>query len=162
MGGGEVPEMDVVVRQRWDWLLLMIALLQQTSSEQKQQVLRERGPLLMQLLYQVLLEDDGLGAPADSEGLVTVSDEISWHSWFLMVASDVDSQRELRGRTQWAASVPMAVTMVLQSLLYESLPDSWVDPLTAQIGGVLTNTFGKCRTDLSVGLMGWVGSDAYK
>jgi hypothetical protein len=157
LGGGEVPEMDVVVGQRWDWLLLMVALLQQTSTEQKQQVLRERGPLLMQLLYQVLLEDKGVGASANLDGLVTESDDISWHSWFLMVTSDVNSQREFREKTQWAASVPMAVTMVLQSLLYESLPESWVrDPVTAQIGGVLTNTFGTCGTRGVDGCIAWV------
>jgi hypothetical protein len=50
---------------RWDWLLLLISLLQQLSTEQKQQFLQERGPLLMQLLYQVLLEDEGLGGCRD-------------------------------------------------------------------------------------------------
>jgi hypothetical protein len=142
-GGGEAPEMGVVVWQRWEWLLLMVALLQQTSTEQKQQFLRERGPLLMQLLYKVLLEDNGMGAP-NSNGLVIGSDEMAWNPRSLMVTNDVEKELGLHaGSTQWTACVTLAVTMVLQNLLFESLPESWVNPGPARIGIVLTDPSGK-------------------
>jgi hypothetical protein len=146
-GTSKVPGTDVVEGQRWLSLQLMVALLQQTSTEQKQLILQQRGPLLMQLLYQVLLEDKGLGAgdPAgvDTSGLVMVSGDMAWHSWFLVVTKGVVSY-PLDDGIQWAVSVPTTVTMVLQNLLFESLPESLVDPKTARIGKSLAIPFGKC------------------
>ena len=143
---GEVSPTEFVAGLRWDWLLLLMALLQQTSTEDKQQVLRERGPLLMQLLYHVLLEDEGLGAEkADASALVTTSGETAWYSWFLAVTIGGEGNySQIPGKISWAASVPMAVTMVLQNLLFESLPEAWVDPKTARIGKVLTSPLRKC------------------
>jgi hypothetical protein len=139
---------DVVAVRRWDWLLLLMALLQQTSTEQKQQVMKERGPLLMQLLYQVLLEDTELGGAGESK-LLTVSGDVAaaaWHSWFQMMTGGAMKNLLDDEKIPWAASVPMAVTMVLQNLLYESLPESLVDPETAQIGRVLKTPSGKFGT----------------
>jgi hypothetical protein len=136
--------LESVARQRWKWLLLMTALLQQTSTEQKQLLLQQRGPLLMQLLYQVLLEDKGLGGAGTSE-LLILGGDTAWDAWYVMMMNVVDVNYVLSpGRLQWAGSVPMAVTMVLQNLLFESLPESWVDPKTARMGKTLAlNPFGK-------------------
>jgi hypothetical protein len=133
----EVFPMEHMAWLRWDWLLLMISLLQQAPTEQKQQFLRERGPLLMQLLYQVLLEDEGLGGGGISE-MLTTSGECAWVAWFKVVADDEANHDILQDwKVQWKASAPMAVTMVLQNLMFESLPESLVDPETARIGKVL-------------------------
>jgi hypothetical protein len=148
---------ELVARHRWSWLLLMIALLQQMSTEHKQQLLQQRGPLLMQLLYLVLLEDAGRrcgpakcwpGGVFSISGLLTATGDAAWQSWYLAVTNGMKegSSQEPRKETQWAASVPLAVTMVLQNLLYESLPESWVDPKTARIGKSLIVTPGKCGT----------------
>jgi hypothetical protein len=137
------PLKEYIAMRRWDWLLLMMALLQQTSTEQKQQVLRQRGPLLMKLLYQILLEDEGLGGGGKSE-LVTASGDTAWLLWFLTVKSDAEVYRSLEDwKVQFAASVPMAVAMVLQNLLFESLPEVLMDARTARIGKVLHGSFGK-------------------
>jgi hypothetical protein len=135
--------LESVARQRWGWLLLMCALLQQTSTEQKQLVLRERGPLLMQLLYQVLLEDGGLGG-GRKNGLVMASSDGAWQAWYLAVTNDWLNIKRL----PWRFSVSMAVTMVLQNLLFESLPVSWVDPVKARIGTSLVIPFGKCSRSI--------------
>jgi hypothetical protein len=146
----QVSPLDPVAKHRWDWLLLLIALLQQTSSEQKQQFLRERGPLLMQLLYQVLLEDTGLGGAGMSE-LMTASGDEKWLAWYVTVKS-MEVDHSLKDWTiLYAATVPMVVTMVLQNLLFESLPESLVDPETARIGKVLNSSFSKCGTWGSMG-----------
>jgi hypothetical protein len=138
---------------RWDWLLLIIALLQQTSTKQKQQLLQERGPLLMQLLYQALLEDEGLGG-AGSRGLVTANTDMAWLLWYMLVTQHAQLEHWLKGwGIQWAASVPMAVTMVLQSLLFEALPEFLVDPETARIGKVTIDSSSKCGTWDSLGTM---------
>jgi hypothetical protein len=143
----EVYLMEHIAGLRWEWLLLICALLQQMSSEQKQQILQERGPLLMQLLHQVLLEDEGLGGAGIWE-LLTASGEMGWLSWYLAVTGSEDLDEWLNDRTlQWAGNVPMAVTMVLQNLLFESLPECLVDPETARIGKVIQLPgFGKCGT----------------
>jgi hypothetical protein len=141
----KVFPMEQIAGVRWDWLLLMIALLQQTSTEQKQRIMRERGPLLMQLLYQALLEDEGVRG-ACQNGLVTVSGDMAWHCWYVTV-TDVQVKDTLKYvKIWWAASAPMAVTMVLQNLLFESLPESLVDPKTARIGRVIIDLFRKCGT----------------
>jgi hypothetical protein len=124
----------------------MIALLQQTSTEQKQQLLQERGPQIMQLLYQILLEDLGLGGAAKSE-LLMAEGEVGLLSWYVTVTNDVQMERMLRDvrdwKMQWTAAVPNAVAMVLQNLLFESLPESLVDPETARIGRVLQDPLRK-------------------
>jgi hypothetical protein len=150
----EVSNLEsVLAESRWDWLLLMSVLLQQMSTEQKQQFLRERGPLLMQLLYQVLLEDKGLGGGGVSD-LLTATGDRAWHSWYVAVTNDVTMAQLLSdGWKEWEHSVPVAVAMVLQNLLFESLPESLVDPETARIGKILISPFRKCGTWGGVG--GW-------
>jgi hypothetical protein len=101
--------MEAIAESRWDWLLLMCALLQQTSTEQKQQFLRERGLLLMQLLYQALLEDEGLGADDIDEvvpsGVEMASGDTAWHSWFLAVTNNMGNLM-FHGEKQWTGNVP--------------------------------------------------------
>jgi hypothetical protein len=137
---------DHVAQHRWEWLLMMISLLQQMSTEQKQQFLQERGPLLMQLLYQVMQENTGLGGAGISE-LMTASGDEKWFGWYVAVTHDVGKFHLLADwRVQWGNSVPMVVAMVLQNLLFESLPESLVNPETARIGKVLKGPLGKCAT----------------
>jgi hypothetical protein len=50
---------------------------------------------------------------------------------------------------------PLAVTMVLQNLLFESLPESLVDPETARIGKTIRLPSSKCSTRAS--MKSWVG-----
>jgi hypothetical protein len=152
---GSLPTEGYIATSRWEWLLLMTALLQQTSTEQKQQVLRERGPLLMQLLYQALLEDQGLGSTQawpSSNALMMTGGEMAYKAWFLIVTLNglEEGSREASVRrslvaegTPWAVNVPLAISMVLQNLLFESLPESWVAPTTARIGKVLLSLIGK-------------------
>ena len=45
----------------WRCVLLLVGLLQQSSVEVRQQLMEQRGSLLLQLLYHVLREDTGLG-----------------------------------------------------------------------------------------------------
>ena len=45
----------------WSWLLLLAALLQQAPAEAKQQLMKEYGTLLLQLLYRVLLDHEDMG-----------------------------------------------------------------------------------------------------
>jgi hypothetical protein len=152
-GEEELSPLEFVAMRRWDWLLLMIALLQQTVTEQKQQFLRERGPLLMQLLYQVLLEDTGLGGAGMNELMMASGDE-KWFAWYVTV-KDMEVDHLLKDwMISYGASVPMLVTMVLQNLFFESLPESLVDPGTARIGKVLKGSLGKFGTWKSVGYLG--------
>jgi hypothetical protein len=50
---------DVAPVSPHGWLLLLAALLQQAPSAAKVQLLEQRGTLLLQLLYQVMLEGEG-------------------------------------------------------------------------------------------------------
>ena len=52
---------QLVQWRNWDGLLLLAGLIHQSTPAVKQQLLHERGSLLLQLLYVVLLEDPGLG-----------------------------------------------------------------------------------------------------
>jgi hypothetical protein len=45
----------------WGSVLLLVALLQQSSVEVRNQLMQQRGSLLLQLLYHVLGQDSGLG-----------------------------------------------------------------------------------------------------
>jgi hypothetical protein len=168
LGNGEVQAERHLAGSRWDWLLLMTALLQQTSTDQKQQIMLERGPLLMQLLYQALLEDQGLGIAQPQpnfSALLTTSGEMAWESWFQVVTLNglEEGSREATQRRSliwehisWVANIPLLVTLVLQNLLLESLPESWVNPKTARICRVLSSPIGKCGT-----CAGYRGNDGF-
>jgi hypothetical protein len=154
----EMPEERHLAKLLRDWLLLLMALLQPMSTKQKQQVLRERGPLLMQLLYQALMEDQGFEVSErrhNSSALVTMGGEMAWESWFLaMTLNGLEGgSREASERRSrivegmpWKANVPLVVTMVLQNLLFQSIPGTWVGPETARIGRVVLSPFGKWDT----------------
>jgi hypothetical protein len=92
----------------WDWLLLLAALLQHSSVWTKHMLMEERGSLLLQLLYHVLLEDEGLGAAAPVRGGVCLSE----HLLFTREGDGTSSEMLLE------VDVPRAVLLVLHSLLY--------------------------------------------
>jgi hypothetical protein len=143
----EIFPVEFVVERRWDWLLLMSALLQQTSTEQKQHFMQERGPLFIQLLYQIMLEDKGMGGAGASE-LWTVIGDATWPAWYLAVSKDREVAGLLAdaGMLQSSDSVLLVVTLVLQNLLFEALPESLVNPETARIGKVLKGPLRKYGT----------------
>ena len=50
----------------WELLLLLVGLVQQASVEVRRQLMQQRGVLVLQLLYHVLLDDDAFGGPGVS------------------------------------------------------------------------------------------------
>jgi hypothetical protein len=95
----------------WDWLLVLAALLQQAPAETKQQLMKEYGTLLLQLLYYMLLEHQTMGKRGveTAQVLLTVGN-------LGEVLKKVDA-----GCVSWGAdpmSVVQLVLMVLQSLVY--------------------------------------------
>jgi hypothetical protein len=82
----------------------------------------EAAGVLIQLLYQILLEDEGLAAAIPVEvgrmnWLLMVSRDVAWYPRFLAVTGGVMKTLLHNGKTQWADSLHMTVAMMLQNLL---------------------------------------------
>ena len=103
----------------WSWLLLLAAMLQQAPAEAKQQLMKEHGTLLLQLLYRVLLDHEAMGGRdvEKAQLMLTVNDlgdilkgvEGTWNS------------QESSGNVSWNAapmSIVQLVLMVLQGLVF--------------------------------------------
>jgi hypothetical protein len=100
----------------WDWLLLLAALLQHSSVWTKHMLMGERGSLLLELLYHVLLEDEGLGAAATIRGGVCLSE----HLLFTREGGEASNEMLME------VDVPRVVLLVLHSLLCK-VPEGLLD-----------------------------------
>ena len=121
----------------WDWLLLLVGLLQQSSVEVRQQLMEQRGSQLLQLLYHVLREDTGLGGEGvqeTSEHLMSSFGIVRGRQTprLLLVLTKLLSGAaereaveqyiaELVRTEQYMPSVALLVLQLLQSLVYKSL-----------------------------------------
>ena len=143
-----------------DWLLLLAALFQQASSAAKLQLLEERGTLLLQLLYEVMLdEDSGRSRHAEENSSVytrTIAAYSSKHAgvllkelaaavWRGLGDEDSRSMGFPAGSSSSSSSVragtakPVGLALlVLQSLLYEAVPLSVVEEVPLLPGGMLS------------------------
>jgi hypothetical protein len=114
----ELPKLSLE-EQCWDGLLLLAALLQQAPVEAKQQLMKDHGTLLLQLLYHVLLDHEAMGKRGleTAQVLLTV-DNLG------EVVRDVGGSWEQEDRVctvSWTAepmSVVQLVLMVVQSLVF--------------------------------------------
>jgi hypothetical protein len=124
--------------QCWDGLLILAALLQQAPAEAKQQLMKDHGTLLLQLLYHVLLDHEAMGKRGlDTAQVLLTVDNLG------EVVREVDGswgQEDRICTVPWTAepmSVVQLVLMVVQSLVFV------VDPgLEHQAGTVLENGLG--------------------
>ena len=124
----------------WVWLLLLAGLLQQSSVEVRQQLMEQRGSLLLQLLYHALLKDEALGGPgiaAFGSASFAVVPSVAARGLMARIVGmweqgkgPVDTSgnsllkavKEEVGDNGQNPSVHLLVLMVLQSLVYEPLP----------------------------------------
>ena len=139
----------------WRCLLLLVGLLQQSSVEVRQQLMEQRGSLLLQLLYHVLREDTGLGGDGMFSSTIrpfgVVSEAIAQD--VVQKISDLERKggddcskqvvAEIIAAEQCHPSVHLVVLMALQSLMYELLPLESEGVLVEQIGGMITLNRGE-------------------
>ena len=148
-----------------EWLLLLAVLLQQAGSEAKVELLQQRGTLLLQLLYHVLLQDPALGGQMVS-GLQVTSRAAA--------AEMMDDAAAGEGAGEGAGAggryskgdfedypLHLLVLLVMQSLVYE--PVGWEDlgqegckgaRLLESNLGELIYFFGQyCRNDGAVNIL---------
>ena len=143
--------------EAWRCVLLLVGLLQQSSVEVRQQLMEQRGSVLLQLLYHVLKEDEGLGGEGmfDSTfGPFGVVSEATAHD-VVQKISDLEqkggkdcSKEGVAGiiaANQCQPSVHFMVLMALQSLMYELLPLESDGMLVEQLGGMITLYGGELR-----------------
>jgi hypothetical protein len=97
-------------------LLLLAVLLQHGGINTKHVLLKERGSLLLQLLYHVLLEDEGLGVAAPARGSV--------HECLLFTKQKEGA--EASSEMLMEVNVPRVVLLVLHSLLCD-VPEGLLD-----------------------------------
>jgi hypothetical protein len=109
------------------WLLLLAALLQQAPSAVKLQLLEQRGTLLLQLLYQVMLEGECEHSRHPEDAIQAVM-EASCDVTAALLGKDSNSSSTLPLLGTPVSARPARpvgmVLLVLQSLLYESVPVS--------------------------------------
>ena len=140
-----------------DWLLLLAGLLQQAPSAAKLQLLEQRGKLLLQLLYEVMLDDDSGRSrhPGVKTSLITeYSGEQA--SVLLRELAASPAAKKCQGDEPSSSIAHSAgicssssscsagtvkpvslVLLVLQSLLYEAVPLSMVEGMPLQPGRML-------------------------
>jgi hypothetical protein len=108
----------------WDWLLVLAALLQQAPVEAKQQLMKDHGTLLLQLLYHVLLDHEAMGKRRMDTAQVLLSVDNMGEILKKLDSSWTDSTWKQDGlicTLPWTAlpmSVVQLVLMVLQSLVF--------------------------------------------
>ena len=145
----------------WDCVLLLVGLLQQSSVEVRQQLMEQRGSLLLQLLYRVLREDEGLGGDGiqayelGSHGVVSkAAAEAVVADWVEMEQTGEEQGPELGERIALCLSgavgvhhcnpsVHGLVLMVLQSLVYEPLSLDLARVPVEQLQGMIILPRGK-------------------
>ena len=138
-----------------DWLLLLAALLQQAPAAAKLQLLEERGTLLLQLLYEVMLdEDSGRSRHAEvntrpiaaySSGqasvllreLATAVRQGQRDDPSSSIASSAGRSSSSSSRAGPVKPVSL-VLLVLQNLLYEAVPLSVVEEMPLLPGRMLS------------------------
>ena len=104
----------------WSWLLLLAAMLQQAPAEAKQQLMKEHGTLLLQLLYRVLLDHEAMGGrDGERAQLHLTVDDLG--DIVKGVEGALNSEEECVCKES-LASAPMSVVqlvlMVLQGLMF--------------------------------------------
>ena len=115
---------------RWqktvDWLLLFGMLLQQATSEAKQQFMMQQGSLMMQLMYRLLLEDASLEGNGQTDAFLFAG------PWGVLSSED---RKAAASQIQevYLAPYPMRklVLLVLQGLAYE--PMVWSDTIAGVV-----------------------------
>jgi hypothetical protein len=105
--------------QCWDGLLVLAALLQQAPVEAKQQLMKDHGTLLLQLLYHMLLDHEAMGIRGlDTAQVLLTEDNLG------EVVREMGGSWEQEDRVctvSWTAepmSVVQLVLMVMQSLVF--------------------------------------------
>ena len=144
----------------WDLLLLLVGLVQQASVEVRRQLLQQRGVLVWQLLYHVLLDDEEFGGPGVTDpecptaGLAvmlsgeasSVLDQLSAASNATGVAAEQaikDSVWEQVQDGQYVLFAHQLVLLFLQSLLYEPLPMELVKGGGTEVKAMFVNDTSK-------------------
>jgi hypothetical protein len=111
----EVPRFSLE-EQCWDGLLVLTALLQQAPVKAKQQLMKDHGTLLLQLLYHVLLDHEAMGKRRmDTAQVLLTVDNLGE----ILKKVDGSWERQNSGLvTAERMSVVQLVLMVAQSLLF--------------------------------------------
>jgi hypothetical protein len=139
----------------WGFVLLLVALLQQSSVEVRKQLMQQRGSLLLQLLYHLLRQDTGLGGQgfqADDYARFGVLVGEAGQSFRRGIAE----YQERKGREACTAEAAMrmllgnesllslheVVLMALQGLVYEHV-EKPTPGSEEHLGTVMTMTRGK-------------------
>ena len=141
-----------------DWLLLLAALLQQAPAPAKLQLLEERGTLLLQLLYEVMLDEDSGGSRHPEVNTRTLSEYSSEQARVLLrqlaqavrpqgqgdepsssIASSAGGSTTNSSSFRARSVKPVSlVLLVLQSLLYEAVPLSVLEEMPLLPGRMLS------------------------
>ena len=138
----------------WDLLLLLVGLLQQASVGVRRQLMQQRGVLVWQLLYHVLLDDGKFGSGGVTQSQFACVVANAWQASFVLgrLASsnagdvgefkveDVDWEEELKLQDP---VVHQLVLLVLQSLLYEPLPMELVKGGGTELKGMYITVSGR-------------------
>jgi hypothetical protein len=135
---------DVAPVSPHGWLLLLAALLQQAPSAAKVQLLEQRGTLLLQLLYQVMLEGEG-GHGRDLEDTTLAVTEEKRELIEAMLEHDdwQDSNSVSSNSVSYTLVMPKQarpvglVLLILQSLFYEPVSaSSLAESMPLQLGRI--------------------------
>ena len=118
----------------YSWLLLFIGLLQQADTEAKWQLMRQRGGLLLQLLYHAVVSNPF----EDSDGNLDYPDgwAASWGGVAVLYTRDVELNLQSQSGEEgvrhhshpsnkmvfFPPSIPNLVERLLQALFYKALP----------------------------------------
>jgi hypothetical protein len=130
----DLPKLSLEL-QCWDGLLLLAALLQQAPAQAKQQLMKDHGTLLLQLLYHVLLDHEAMGKrKMDTARVLQTVENLG------EILKKVDGSWDWQNCGSMTAepmSVVQLVLMVVQSLIFV------VDPgLEHQAGTLLEDGMG--------------------
>ena len=144
----------------WRCVLLLVGLLQQSSVEVRQQLMEQRGSLLLQLLYHVLKEDIGLGgcgmsmstfgpfglvSEAIAQDVIQKINDLEWRGPPQLLVAEEGVGRII-AEGQCHPSVHLVVLMALQGLMHELLPFESDRGLVEQLGGMITLFRGELCT----------------